>query len=787
MLCPGYFLFSVYLFIFQKQVLGSCPQNCAGCSNGDECDKCNPGYLLKEDNFCYNCPDNCEHCTNGSQCTKCKSAFWDIRPYMNCGSNCSRTCTLSGCNDTTGHCFGCHPGFYGVTCARSCDLCIDKSCNNHKCTTGCMDGYYEDAEFEFECKKCHNNCLSCVSKSNCTLCEMGYYIFSFTHSGINFCHACDPPCEECISSTECVCKSGKYGPTCSKSCNISNCKNCTDVGSVVKCTECISGYKSMNGSCIHGTNLCSQYCLNGCDINQNCLDGCQDGWTGKKCTEKCSYQCRKCDQNDANICKICDGDFYTATCTLPCSLHCSALPGSPKCNINNGICLNGCDNGYWGVNCDNRCYEGCNSDTCNQSDGFCDNCTRTHYGHACQNRCSEHCVDNDASSAVCYKLNGTCLYGCQDGYGGKTCEDELSVSTMVSLSKVPNVPTTAKTEITGITEQQRYIIVIGAGAGGGLLVVLIVVVIVVCIVRRQRRKGSDSPGDDNGQFNRQRPFTDSDNLYAQPNKPRKEQNEDYIYAQPNKPKKSLHHKKEEISVPQKAYGNVVIDLDTEVDRNEGRDGYHIAADEAVSEETDVDAVLLENIDDEPKSIVVTDVNIPDSDTYYNMAGLMRSRVLISKLFEYMKNKTDFENEFEKLPKGLTRTCNEALKPHNLVKNRYNGIYAYDATRVVLRSKNFINANYVDGQGQSHISYIASLGPTATTMNNFETFWEMVWQENSNKIVMLTNLEESKKMKCEKYWPNRRSHNIYGNFTVTSIAEKVFSNFVVREFTVDQVM
>ncbi|XP_053386122.1 receptor-type tyrosine-protein phosphatase kappa-like [Mercenaria mercenaria] len=71
------------------------------------------------------------------------------------------------------------------------------------------------------------------------------------------------------------------------------------------------------------------------------------------------------------------------------------------------------------------------------------------------------------------------------------------------------------------------------------------------------------------------------------------------------------------------------------------------------------------------------------------------------------------------------------------------------------------------------------------MNHFETFWEMVWQENSNKIVMLTNLEESKKMKCEQYWPNRRRRNIYGDITVTSIAEKVFSDFVVREFTVDQ--
>ncbi|XP_053389316.1 multiple epidermal growth factor-like domains protein 10 [Mercenaria mercenaria] len=190
----------------------------------------------------------------------------------------------------------------------------------------------------------------------------------------------------------------------------------------------------MNGSCIPGTNLCSQYCSNGCDINQSCSGGCQDGWTGQKCTETCADQCRKCNQNGGKNCEICKGDYYTATCTLPCSLHCSALPGLSKCNINNGTCLNGCDKGYWDVKCDKKCYEGCTSGSCNLSDGFCDTCNRTHYGNSCQDRCSEQCVDNDASSAVCYKSNGTCVHGCKDRYRGKTCEDELTVSTIVSSS-----------------------------------------------------------------------------------------------------------------------------------------------------------------------------------------------------------------------------------------------------------------------------------------------------------------------------------------------------------------
>ncbi|XP_053385840.1 proprotein convertase subtilisin/kexin type 5-like [Mercenaria mercenaria] len=436
MLCPEYILFFI-LCIFHKQVLGQCPQNCASCSRSDDaqkCDICNYGYWSKNDSYCSPCPQNCKQCTNASQCTICKSGFWDIRPNLICGSPCDETCTASRCNDTTGYCLGCHPGFYGRHCDRSCGLCINKLCNHQRCMTGCIDGYYESTGNGFECKKCHDHCSSCVSLTNCTQCERGYFLFSYEHSDDSFCAACNPACETCISYSECVCQSGKYGPTCSKDCNISNCTSCIEVDSVVKCTECISGYTVLNGYCVPGTNLCSQYCSNGCDSNQNCLGGCQNGWTGQKCTEMCADQCGKCDQNDGKDCKICKGDFYTAACTLPCSLHCSTITGLPRCNINNGTCLNGCDKGYWGVKCNKTCNEGCSSESCNQSDGFCDTCNRTHYGDACQNKCSEYCIDNDDPSTICYKTNGTCVHGCKDGYRGNICEDELTVSTIVTLS-----------------------------------------------------------------------------------------------------------------------------------------------------------------------------------------------------------------------------------------------------------------------------------------------------------------------------------------------------------------
>ncbi|WAR16104.1 PTPRS-like protein [Mya arenaria] len=50
------------------------------------------------------------------------------------------------------------------------------------------------------------------------------------------------------------------------------------------------------------------------------------------------------------------------------------------------------------------------------------------------------------------------------------------------------------------------------------------------------------------------------------------------------------------------------------------------------------------------------------------------------------------------------------------------------------------------------AYIASLGPMSKQMEDFGMFWNMIWQQKVEKIVMVTNLMEEGKEKCEQYWP-----------------------------------
>ncbi|XP_072448404.1 receptor-type tyrosine-protein phosphatase mu-like, partial [Chiloscyllium punctatum] len=79
-------------------------------------------------------------------------------------------------------------------------------------------------------------------------------------------------------------------------------------------------------------------------------------------------------------------------------------------------------------------------------------------------------------------------------------------------------------------------------------------------------------------------------------------------------------------------------------------------------------------------------------------------------------------------------------------------------------------------------YIATQGPLSHTIADF---WEMIWQEDSNIIIMLTNLIEQDKPKCEQYWPDQHQRERYGDFTVVSTAppSQTSKSFIIRNFQV----
>lgn len=75
----------------------------------------------------------------------------------------------------------------------------------------------------------------------------------------------------------------------------------------------------------------------------------------------------------------------------------------------------------------------------------------------------------------------------------------------------------------------------------------------------------------------------------------------------------------------------------------------------------------------------------------------------------------------------------------------------DSTRVPLgENKDYINASYIRivNSGEEYF-YIASQGPLPSTTDDF---WQMVLENNSNVIVMITREIEGGIIKCHHYWP-----------------------------------
>jgi len=69
-----------------------------------------------------------------------------------------------------------------------------------------------------------------------------------------------------------------------------------------------------------------------------------------------------------------------------------------------------------------------------------------------------------------------------------------------------------------------------------------------------------------------------------------------------------------------------------------------------------------------------------------------------------------------------------------------------------------------------------IGPMSKTIVHF---WHLVWQERPPTIVMVTNLKEGKKTKCQQYWPESGSAQSFGPFKVTLSDQQVYTDYVVR--------
>ncbi|XP_030852716.1 receptor-type tyrosine-protein phosphatase epsilon [Strongylocentrotus purpuratus] len=175
-----------------------------------------------------------------------------------------------------------------------------------------------------------------------------------------------------------------------------------------------------------------------------------------------------------------------------------------------------------------------------------------------------------------------------------------------------------------------------------------------------------------------------------------------------------------------------------------------------------------------------------SEIYENMTAqdTKHGAIPVGQLLGYMARRNaegsnSLDDDFKSLPSQKLHPQYIALKAENKEKNRFINILPYDNSRVNLTvvhgdpHSDYINASFIDGY-RTPKKYIAAQGPNKASVDDF---WRMMWQYDCRKIVMLTNLRESNKKKCEQYWPTESV--AYGGIWVSMTNEKKSDHYTVR--------
>ncbi|XP_006789147.1 tyrosine-protein phosphatase non-receptor type 13 isoform X1 [Neolamprologus brichardi] len=157
-----------------------------------------------------------------------------------------------------------------------------------------------------------------------------------------------------------------------------------------------------------------------------------------------------------------------------------------------------------------------------------------------------------------------------------------------------------------------------------------------------------------------------------------------------------------------------------------------------------------------------------------MRGLLEQKVPLQE-FENLQNLQPLDD------------CLIGQTKENKKKNRYKNIVPFDTTRVVLgKDGGYINANFINMSVKNeNFMYIACQGPLPTTLGDF---WQMVWEQKSNVIAMMTQEVEGGKVKCQRYWPDtpRTAEMVDDRLQITLIKDQHLDNFVIRVIEVKDV-
>ncbi|XP_052054626.1 tyrosine-protein phosphatase non-receptor type 13 isoform X4 [Apodemus sylvaticus] len=177
------------------------------------------------------------------------------------------------------------------------------------------------------------------------------------------------------------------------------------------------------------------------------------------------------------------------------------------------------------------------------------------------------------------------------------------------------------------------------------------------------------------------------------------------------------------------------------------------------------------------------VRVPPSGKYTGTQLQATIRTLQGLLDQGIPSK-ELENLQELKPLDQ---CLIGQTKENRRKNRYKNILPYDTTRVPLGDEGgYINASFIRiPVGTQEFVYIACQGPLPTTVGDF---WQMVWEQNSTVIAMMTQEVEGEKIKCQRYWPSILGTTTMANerLRLALLRMQQLKGFIVRVMALEDI-
>ncbi|XP_048256303.1 multiple epidermal growth factor-like domains protein 11 isoform X4 [Haliotis rufescens] len=730
------------------RITGRCKYDGGYCKRGwtswyshpYRCDRCNGGYY-GDGQDCTQCGAGCNgvcdgndgHCKcktgwTGTRCNKCEDGYYmDRRDCVECGAGCEP----GTCNANNGLCT-CVSGWKGPRCATRCDVGTYGPGCTGKCNAGCKPGSCNHVTVDCKCKdgwrgpRCEHICPEETYGRDCTgECNAGCKPLSCHHITGD----CNNQCEDGWTGPSCEhkCIDGTYGLYCTEECN-TGCKpwSCNHITGDCN-NQCEDGWtgRRCEHKCIDGTygRNCTGECNEGCKPGScrhdtgDCNSQCKDGWTGASCEHKCGK------------------GQYGSGCRKPCRRECLS------CHHVTGSCASNCVSGWHGENCTSRCRSGI-------------------YGQDCRYQCHEGCQPEK-----CDSINGSCGTSCRAGWTGENCVDVCSPGTygencVLNCSRGCVNQTCDRT--TGRCD--------------------------MCLDGWEHKDQNTSRCDkecDDGMFGEQ--CNDECSIHC-------------VNATCHHVNGSCTHgcfdgrSGEYCEVSEAGHQNVnlivglvlfliaviavamcaVVYFREPLRRLRGK-----KTGEDMTNGLSFPMAAREGQGASENGAVYDD----DEAIYINVPSSVPVAVSDLKDFVAKKKATKeiLVKEYAELPKGLTAIHDKALTQVNSPKNRFKGIYPYNPSLVVLKgpsgSSGYINASFIDGPTRGK-KYIATQGPLPHTVVDF---LEMIWQQNVPVIVMLANIIEDGRRRCEPYWPNEPGEDskTFGPWKITVADSCPLADFTIR--------